>query len=135
MDIVVESTEAFKQDLTAFSESEQSVILEQIQQGIPLLFEDQTFHQRRLHQFYTFNLPHDSASSLYSFIVNYRIRVVLTWDDDPIFQRTLITLFRVVESQTIAEVYQQVGEQIYQPIFKSETLTLVQPVMTYDSSK
>ena len=135
MDIVVESTEAFKQDLTAFSESEQSVILEQIQQGIPLLFEDQTFKKRRLHQFYTFNLPHNSSSSLYSFIVNYRIRVVLTWDDDPIFERTLITLFRVVESQNIAEVYQQIGEQIYQPIFKSETLTLVQPVMTYDSSK
>ncbi|EAW37393.1 hypothetical protein [Lyngbya sp. PCC 8106] len=133
MDIVVESTEAFKQDLTAFSESEQSVILEQIQQGIPRLFEDQTFHQRRLHQFYTFNLPDHSASSLYSFIVNYRIRVVLTWDDDPIFERTLITLFRVVESQTIAEVYQQVGEQIYQPIFTSEILTLAKPVITHDS--
>ncbi|ERT05941.1 hypothetical protein M595_4074 [Lyngbya aestuarii BL J] len=133
MDIVVESTEAFKQDLTAFSESEQSVILEQIQQGIPLCFEDQTFKKRRLHQFYTFNLPHGSGSSLYSFIVNYRIRVVLTWDDDPIFERTLITLFRVVESQTIAEVYQQVGEQIYQPILKSETLTLAKPVITHDS--
>lgn len=124
MDIVVESTEAFKQDLTAFSEAERSIIWEEIQQGIPLIFAEQIFREKRLHQFYSFQLPHNYGSTLYSFIVNYRIRVILCIDDDPIFERTLITLFRVVDTQNVAEVYQQVGERIYQPILNSKTLSL-----------
>lgn len=119
MDIVVESTEAFKQDLKTFGEAEKSTILEQIQRGIPLIFGETTFRERRLYQFYSFPLPHNYGSSLYSFIVNYRIRVVFSLDEDPIFERTLITLFRAVDFQNIAEVYKQVGEEIYRPLLNS----------------
>lgn len=135
MDIVVESTETFNQDLAAFTEAERSIILEQIQRGIPLLFDDKNYQKRRLHQFYYFELPHDYGSSLYSFIVNYRLRVILTWDDDPIFERTLITLFRVTNSQNVAEVYRQVGEQIYRSIFNFEIPTVKPPAITHESSK
>ncbi|WP_413166575.1 hypothetical protein ACL6C3_07665 [Capilliphycus salinus ALCB114379] len=124
MDIVVESTEAFKQDLTGFSEAEQSIILEQIQQGIPLLFGEKISRDKRLHQFESFQLPHNYGSSLYSFRVDYRIRVILSFDEDPIFERTLITLFRAVESQKSSETYKQVGEQIYRQILQSKQPTL-----------
>ncbi|VXD16113.1 conserved hypothetical protein [Planktothrix serta PCC 8927] len=113
MEIVFESSEEFEEDLKTYSEAEQSVILQQLHEYSPCLLEDKSCRERRLHQFYQFDLLGDYASSLYSFIVNYYLRVILTIDDDPLFDRTIITLFRVIDSQVAAQVYQQVGESIY----------------------
>ncbi len=114
MEIIFESTEEFEEDLKTYSEAEQSVILQQLHEYSPFLLQDKGCRERRLHQFYQFDLLGDYASSLYSFIVNYYLRVILTIDDDPLFNRTIITLFRVIDSQVAAKVYQQVGESIYQ---------------------
>ena len=126
MEIIFESTEEFEEDLKTYSEAEQTLILQQLHEYSSVLLQDKGYRERRLHQFYKFDLLGDYASSLYSFIVNYYLRVILTIDDDPLFNRTLITLFRVVDSQVVAPVYQQVGESIYQSFLQSTEFMEVQ---------
>lgn len=122
MEIIFESTEEFEQDLKTYSEAEQSIILQQLHEYSSFLLTNKGDPERRLHQFYQFDLLGDYASSLYSFIVNYYLRVILTIDDDPLFNRTLITLFRVVDSQVSAQVYQEVGSSIYQGFLPQKTI-------------
>lgn len=122
MEIIFESTEEFEQDLKTYSEAEQSIILQQLHEYSSFLLTNKGDPERRLHQFYQFDLLDDYTSSLYSFIVNYYLRVILTIDDDPLFNRTLITLFRVVDSQVSAQVYQEVGASIYQGFLPQKTI-------------
>ncbi|CAD5949822.1 hypothetical protein PCC9214_02480 [Planktothrix tepida] len=126
MEIIFESTEEFEEDLKTYSEAEQTLILQQLHEYSSCLLQVKGYRERRLHQFYQFDLLGDYASSLYSFIVNYYLRVILTIDDDPLFNRTIITLFRVVDSQVVAKVYQQVGESIYQSFLQSTEFIEVQ---------
>jgi hypothetical protein len=122
MEIIFESTEEFEADLRTYSQAEHDIIVQQLHEYSCLLLQDKGYEKRRLHQFCQFDLLGDYASSLYSFIVNYYLRVILTIDDDPIFGRTIITLFRVVDSQFVAQVYQQVGESIYQSFLQPTQL-------------
>lgn len=125
MEIIFESTEEFEADLKTHSEAEHDIIVQQIHEYSALLLEDQRDQERRIHQFHQFDGLQDYGSSLYSFIVNYYLRVILTVDNDPLFDRIIITLFRVVDSQLAAQVYQQVGESIYQSFLPPKPLTEV----------
>lgn len=125
MEIIFESTDEFEQDLKTYSEAEQSIILEKLHESYPFLLTDKGYRERRLHQFYRFDLLEDYQSSLYSFIVNYYLRVLLTIDDDPLFNRTLITLYRVVDSQVSAQIYQEMGESIYRDFLPPKPITEV----------
>ncbi|WRH66790.1 MAG: hypothetical protein RSE13_25315 [Planktothrix sp. GU0601_MAG3] len=125
MEIIFESTEEFEADLKTHSEAEHDIIVQQIYEYFASLLEGKSDRERRLHQFHQFDFLEDYGSSLYSFIVNYYLRVILTIDDDPIFGRTMITLFRVVDNQVVAKVYQQVGESIYQSFLPPQPLTEV----------
>lgn len=116
MDIVFESTEEFEQDLKTYSEAEQSLILQQLHENSLLLLTDKSCRERKLHQFYSFEFNENYGSSLYSFIVNYYLRVIVTIDEDPLFNRVIMTLFRVTDSQNAAKIYQQVGQSIYQSL-------------------
>lgn len=126
MDIVFESTDQFEQDLKIYSEAEQSLILQQLHENSLLLLTDKSCRERKLHQFSSFPFKENYGSSLYSFIVNYYLRVILTIDEDPLFDRVIITLFRVAESQNAARTYQQVGNSIYQSFLPSAQPTEVQ---------
>ncbi|WP_071782606.1 hypothetical protein [Planktothrix agardhii] len=125
MEIIFESTEEFDADLKNHSEAEHDIIVQQLHEYSALLLEGKSDRERRLHQFHQFDGLEDYGSSLYSFIVNYYLRVILTVDNDPIFDRIIITLFRVVDSQFVAEIYQQVGESIYQSFLPPKPLTEV----------
>lgn len=124
MNIVFESTDEFNRDIAKFSPPEQSIILQEVEHWLPLLLTNKEIRARRLHQFYRFNLKENYGSSLYSFIVNYYLRVILTIDEDPLFNRLSITLFKAIQSSEAATAYQQVGNSIYEKIIinKSESL-------------
>ncbi|TVU54917.1 MAG: hypothetical protein EA414_04335 [Arthrospira sp. PLM2.Bin9] len=116
MDLVFESTDEFNQDLAKFSQEEQSIILKEVENSIPLLLTNFRLRNRRLHQFCQFPIKNNYGSSLYSFIVNYYLRVILTIDEDPLFNRLSITLFKAIESRHAPTAYRQVGNSIYEKI-------------------
>ncbi|MGF1493646.1 MAG: hypothetical protein ACFBSC_14555 [Microcoleaceae cyanobacterium] len=118
MEIVFKSTEQFEQDLKTFTEAERELIIQEINQSSPILLSNKMIWERRLHQFHQFNLVNGYTSSLYSFIVNYYIRVLLTIDSDPIFEQVAVILFQAVNTnqQDVSSIYRQVGNSLYQQV-------------------
>jgi hypothetical protein len=116
MDIFIESTEEFEGDLADFSQMQKADIIYEMNQVFQTLLKDPEllFKNLTLAQLRKIKLNHDYDSSLYSMKVQPEIRVILTIDDDPIFDRTLVTLFRVVKVEDALKAYNAVLEHLYQ---------------------
>jgi Txe/YoeB family toxin of Txe-Axe toxin-antitoxin module len=114
MDILIQSTKEFEQDLEKFSKIEQFTIVKNMNKCLEFLSIDRNSFDAYSKQFKQLKLNHNYDSSLYSLRINEKIQVILTIDDDPIFDRTLITLFRVVNVEDALKAYNSVAEAIYQ---------------------
>ncbi len=116
MDIFIESTEEFERDLADFTQMQKANIIYEMNQIFQTFLKDPEllFKNLILAQLRKIKLNHDYDSSLYSMKVQPEIRVILTIDDDPIFDRTLVTLFRVVQAEDALKAYNSVLEHLYQ---------------------
>ncbi|MBU7581813.1 MAG: hypothetical protein KAF91_02685 [Nostoc sp. TH1S01] len=114
MEILIESTKEFEKDLDKFNNREKFKIVKKLNRYVDLisknrnLLENQAFKLRNI----KFNTEYDS--SLYALIIDKNIRIILTIDDDPIFDTTVITLFRVVSTEDAVQAYSSVAEYLYQ---------------------
>ncbi|MBH8566526.1 hypothetical protein I8748_30975 [Nostoc sp. CENA67] len=116
MEILIQSTKEFERDLAGFSQVNKDNIIEQINKVCQLiLHEPETLFQKIAHsQFQKIKLDKDYDSSLYFLRLKPAMRLILTIDDDPIFDRKLITLFRIVKPEDAAKAYSSVAEILYQ---------------------
>jgi plasmid maintenance system killer protein len=114
MDILIQSTKEFEQDLEKFSKIEQFTIVKNMNKCLEFLSIDRNSFDAYSKQLKQLKLNQNYDSSLYSLRINEKIQVILTIDDDPIFDRTLITLFRVVNVEDALKAYNSVAESIYQ---------------------
>ncbi len=62
---------------------------------------------------YIFNLKGGLESSLFLIRVDADNRVIAAVDEDPIFDKISLTLFRLVDKNKAENVYKEVGEEIY----------------------
>ncbi|MBD2437760.1 hypothetical protein [Nostoc sp. FACHB-110] len=114
MEILIESTKEFEQDLEKFNNREKFKIVKKLNRYVDLiskkrnLLENQAFKLKNI----KFNTEYDS--SLYALIIDKDIRIILTIDDDPIFDTTVITLFRVVSTEDASKAYSSIAEYLYQ---------------------
>ncbi|MBD2493838.1 hypothetical protein BCD64_18580 [Nostoc sp. MBR 210] len=114
MEILIESTKEFEKDLEKFNNREKFKIVKKLNRYVDLisknrnLLENQAFKLKNI----KFNTEYDS--SLYALIIDKEIRIILTIDDDPIFDTTVITLFRVVSTEDATQAYNSVAEYLYQ---------------------
>ncbi len=116
MEICIESTQEFEQDLAAFSQTKKANIVNQMNEIFEIISHnpDALFQNMTLKQFKKIKLNNNYNSSLYSLTLEAKIRIILAIDDDPIFDRTLITLFRIVSAENASEAYNSVAESLYQ---------------------
>ncbi|MEA5581513.1 hypothetical protein VB620_09190 [Nodularia harveyana UHCC-0300] len=114
MDILIESTKDFEQDLEQFSNTEKFKIIKKLNRYVELLGIDTKLFYKNSTQLRNIRLNENYDSSIYSLRINQQIRIILTIDDDPIFDRTVITLFRAVKPEDAAKAYNSVAETIYQ---------------------
>lgn len=63
-----------------------------------------------------FNLKEEDSSSLYLVAVGKDKKIVVAVDDDPIFDKLLLTLFRLVDNEKGNIIYKEVGEQLYKSL-------------------
>jgi hypothetical protein len=113
MEILFESTKEFEQELTTFRHEEQKLIIEHINKAGQLFLTNKRDLLRKLRRLQKVNLINDYESTLYSLKVNESIRLILTVDEDPIFEQVIFTLFRVVKKSLASKVYQTVAQLIY----------------------
>jgi Txe/YoeB family toxin of Txe-Axe toxin-antitoxin module len=114
MDVLIESTRDFEQDLEQFSNTEKFKIIKKLNQYVELLSTDKNLFYQHSAQLRNIRLNENYDSSIYSLKINENMRIILTIDDDPIFERTLITLFRVVKAEDAPAAYNSVAETLYQ---------------------
>ncbi|HYW20018.1 MAG TPA: hypothetical protein VE956_12045 [Nodularia sp. (in: cyanobacteria)] len=114
MDILIESTKDFEQDLEQFSNTEKFKIIKKLNRYVELLSIDTKLFYKYSTQLRNIRLNENYDSSIYSLRINEKIRIILTIDDDPIFDRTVITLFRAVKAEDAQKAYNSVAETLYQ---------------------
>ena len=129
METIIQSTKEFEQDLKALSNADKETIINQMNQYFQLFLNEPEFlfNLKNLNQIKKLNLKNNYDSSLYSLRVNPNFRVILTIDDDPIFNRKDITLFRVVSSVEASNAYKKVANVLYKDLMIEQEKVEFQP--------
>lgn len=114
MHLLFQSTQEFEQELNALSESERTGIIETINGHCPNFVCERESFLSLVHQPREIQLTNRCCSSLYVMPAGHDRAIILTLDEDPIFDQLIISLIRLVPSSTCTEVYMDVAQKIYQ---------------------
>jgi mRNA-degrading endonuclease RelE of RelBE toxin-antitoxin system len=114
MNTLFQASEKFEQDIQSFQAKERERIASKINQYCSD-FENNpaTFRQQSYRPFKVI-LPGDLSSSLYALRIDRYIRVILTLEDDPLFNQTIVTLLRVVRHDSLEQAFKGIAEALYQ---------------------
>ena len=120
MDILIESTIAFEHDLGELTSEVTAAVMESINNCVRFP-PSQNPSQNHLASDRLQRLPLRSElngyeSSLYVLKVLEKLSVILTIDEDPIFDQFIVTLFRAVKQDKLNRAYQSVAESLYQEL-------------------
>ena len=117
MEVLIESTNQFEQDLEQLTEKDKLLVINKINYSAQLFVEHKSaFYQKLTHNPLSFSYISDYESSLYILKISQRLRVIITVDEDPIFEQTIFTLFRVVKSEDSEKAFVSIAESIYQDL-------------------
>jgi len=113
MELLFESTKSFEKELSKFSGSTKNKIVEKLNCYCSLLeSEDKSLFYKNAYQPIRFKGRSDS--SLYALKIDRDIRIILTVDEDPIFEQIIITLLHVVRHSSLDKVFKGIAESLYQ---------------------
>mgnify|MGYP001167462206 CR=1 FL=1 len=113
MELLFESTAAFERDLAALCDADRESLIEAINRHCPLLACDQESFFAHVYQPRAITLQHDCCSSLYVLPADPGRAIILTIDDDPIFEQTVITLLCIVPDGEIETAYTRTARALY----------------------
>jgi mRNA-degrading endonuclease YafQ of YafQ-DinJ toxin-antitoxin module len=113
MDVQINITKDFDKDLKKMSSSDNQSISVKINYLIDLLRADQKIG-RQLYRLHKIPQVGDLDSSIYLYKINKTIRIVLTFEDDPLFDQKIITLLRAVHHDKLESTFKGLQEAIYQ---------------------
>ena len=114
MTIRFESTKKFEKELGKFPSKIKSQIVLKLNQYSQLLESKPQDFYNHAYQPIQLKLTGDNESSLYALRVNKDIRIILTVDEDPLFDQILITLLHIVRHSNLNKVFNGIAESIYQ---------------------
>jgi hypothetical protein len=134
VDIVIESTKYFEQELSQLPELEKAETVKIINACVAQFPNCQLVDSQLVDSHGTsnplsrLNLTENLngyESSLYVLRVTNTLGVVLAVDEDPIFNQIIFTLFRVVPSELLPQAYGEVANTLYQQLHPEPDLALV----------
>ena len=123
MDILIESTKGFENDLTKLSEDERAAAIQTINDCASLFPTQKADLYRKLRHLPLPTNLNGYESSLYTLTVSPTLRVIWAVDEDPIFGQVIFTLFRVVKHDDLDRAYQSVAESLYQDMLHQKLAT------------
>lgn len=106
-------TEHFDKDIKELPKQQQSRIKKEINDVSGSLLNGKTSFMKKASMPYIFNLKGGLDSSLYLVQVDENKKMIAAVDDDPIFDKITLTMFRLVDESNADETYKEVGEQLY----------------------
>jgi mRNA-degrading endonuclease RelE of RelBE toxin-antitoxin system len=113
MNPIFETTKSFDKDLRKFDNTLQNKISNKINNLASL-------YANNINDFNSQVVPSPIKllkgfeSSLYSYRVDQRIRLLFSVDEDPLFDQLIITLFRVIRHDDYNKVFNSLRESLYQ---------------------
>lgn len=115
MDILFNSTEAFEKDIQRFDSSVRKRIAYRINEVAQAFIKNRRTFAQIARKPYKIKLNNGFKSSLYSVKLDEPdIRIILTIEDDPIFDQGIVTLMRVVNRGNLREAYSASAMSLYQ---------------------
>jgi hypothetical protein len=114
MEIQFDITRLFDKDISQLPASDQNQIADSIDQYAATYDIERCEDTPHVYQPHPIALPDGLESSLYVLKVAPQIRVILAIDNDPIFDRRLITLFRAVEQDELNQAFDSIAQTLYQ---------------------
>jgi len=117
MKILIESTDKFEKDLKKLTEKDKLLVVNKINYYTELFVEHKdAFYNKLIHSPLSFTYLDEYESSLYILKFSQHLKAIITVDEDPIFEQTIFTLFRVVNSDKIDQAFSSIAESIYQEL-------------------
>lgn len=118
MKLIFEATKKFEKDLKKFSLKNQNKIIEKINIYCQAFESNRTDFFSHAFQPHILKLRNDFDSSLYALRIALNIRVILTIDEDLIFDQIIVTLHRVLRHSELGNAYKGIAKSIYQKELK-----------------
>ncbi|MEM8641955.1 MAG: hypothetical protein AAGG51_24530 [Cyanobacteria bacterium P01_G01_bin.54] len=112
--ILFESTKSFEKELKRLDNVDRKRVINKVNSCAQWLSKGSHIFNQNL---YTLPLPfgiNGYELSLYILRVSSRLRIVLTLDEDPIFEQIIITLFRVTSADNLEQEYCNIAKSLYQ---------------------
>jgi len=116
MDLEFLITASFDNDIKRLPEAQQKRIKNEINDVSGSLLNGRSSFMERASMPYIFHLKGGLDSSLYVVKVDEDKKMVVAVDDDPIFDKVSLTMYRLVDNDDAVQIYKEVGEQLYKSI-------------------
>ena len=113
MELEFEIAQLFDEDIKRLPKKSREKITDQINSIATSLLNGRKEFNETASIPYFFNLKNGYESSMYLLRVDNNMRIVAAIDDDPIFDKTIITLYRLVEKDIAEDAYKKIGELLY----------------------
>jgi hypothetical protein len=113
-ELFFESTRGFEDDIGRIPASDRVRIANEINERCRVILDNRPAFDATLSRPFQQPLPDGLESTLSVMEIEGGYRVVLAVDDDPLFGRILVTLFRVVERHDEAAAYRSVASMLYE---------------------
>lgn len=113
MKLEFDITQSFNEDISELSDLQIEAVKKQINFVSQSLLNGQTAFKENSSIPYIFNLKDGLDSSLFLIRIDKDKRIVASVDEDPIFDKISLTLFRLVDKNQAENVYKQVGKDLY----------------------
>lgn len=119
MDVLIESTRKFEQDLDQLCKYDRATVVAEVNACASLFPNHETDGYRKLHQLDLLIDFNDCESSLYTLKLSKGMRAILSVDEDPIFDQVIFTLFRVVKEKELKRGYRDIAKSLYQDFLQT----------------
>lgn len=114
MSTLFQASEKFEKDMKSFQGKDRERIATKINLYCSSADADPTLFRQHSYRPLKVLLPNDLGSSLYALRITPDIRVILTLEDDPLFDQTIVTLLRVVRHDSLERAFRGIAESLYQ---------------------
>ncbi|MCI1273271.1 MAG: hypothetical protein LKG27_02415 [Clostridiaceae bacterium] len=112
MELIFESTTLFERELKKIQQKQD--FIKQINRLFELLKSNNTNINNLKLTKCKLKLPQELEPSLYTWKINKDYRLILSIDDDPLFERQIITLYAITKPDSYNKVFSSITESLYQ---------------------
>lgn len=113
MDIQVDRTELFEKEYRKLSPAEQKKVAEKMNYLISLLQDGNRASLYRVPKLFFPEGITSDQSTLYVYKPTLRLRVIVSFDDDPIYNQKILTLYSVTTHENLHRSFENVARKLY----------------------